>query len=117
MRPEKLTYELIEAICSSLAEGHTFDKAARINGIGPSTFYRWRNYGAQPDAEQIYQDFARRVKESIVFYADEALQIVRNEAVIHRNLRAAIWFLEATLPEVYGQSRLNLQKKKGNIDE
>jgi hypothetical protein len=41
------------------------------------------------DSKQIYKDFAIRVSESVHFYEDEALQIIRSAAVVHRNWKAS----------------------------
>ena len=102
MRPQKISYELIERICSNLAAGYTFDKAAINNGISPSTFFNWKKNGSAPDSEQIYKDFTSRVSESVHFYEDEALQIIRSAAVVHRNWKASAWILEHTMPNKYG---------------
>ena len=102
MRPQKISYVLIERICANLAAGYTFDKAAINNGISPSTFFNWKKLGTMPDSEQIYKNFATRVSESVHFYEDEALQIIRSAAVVHRNWKASAWILEHTMPTKYG---------------
>jgi hypothetical protein len=103
VRPQKISYELIERICANLAEGYTFDKAALNNGISTSTFFNWKKLGTLAESEQIFKDFTIRVNESVHFYEDEALQIIRSAAVVGRSWKAAAWLLENTIPTKYGK--------------
>jgi hypothetical protein len=105
MRPKKITQRLIKNIACKIAEGYTFDRAATLCGISPSTFFNWKQLGEKPESEQIYKDFAAAIKNAVRFYEDEALQIVRNAAVIHRSWKAAAWILESVFPEKYGKKR------------
>lgn len=41
MRPEKISAQLIEALCEDIAKGYSYDQAALNNGIAASTFFRW----------------------------------------------------------------------------
>ena len=40
-RPSKFTEELKHNICEDIAQGFTYDRAARNNGISASTFHEW----------------------------------------------------------------------------
>lgn len=103
MRPEKITYDLINAICEDISRGYSYDKAAERNGISSSTFFRWLKLGKSPDSEQIYRDFAQAVRQASDFSEDEALQLIRSAAVINRNWKASAWFLEKRFPAKYGK--------------
>jgi hypothetical protein len=94
-----------------LAEGYTFDKAALNNGISTSTFFNWKKLGALPESEQIFKDFTKRINESVHFYEDEALQIIRSAAVVGRSWKAAAWLLENTIPAKYGKHNVRRSAK------
>lgn len=115
MRPEKISYEIIEAICEDIAKGFSYDKAAQNNGIAASTFFRWMRKGHEVDSEQIYKDFVQSVKSASEFSEDEALQLIRSAATIGRNWKASAWFLEKRFPDKYGR-RLN-DKSRTNGEE
>ena len=103
MRPQKIVYEIIESLCDYIAQGFSYDKAATNSGISASTFFRWMRIGSLPDAEQIYKDLVRAVKEASEFSEFEALQLVRSAAIVDRNWKAAAWFLERRFPDRYGK--------------
>jgi transposase-like protein len=100
-RPNKISEELISAICEDIARGYSYDQAAQRNGIAASTFFRWMQLSKDPSSETIYSDFAKRVCEASEFSADEALQLIRSAAVINRNWKAAAWSLEHRFPEQF----------------
>jgi transposase-like protein len=105
MRPQKISHQLIDAICEDIAQGFTYDQAAQRNGISASTFFRWMVKAKEPDCDPIYIHFATEVEAASQFSEFEALQIVRSAAIISRNWKAATWFLEKRFPEKYGKSK------------
>lgn len=105
MRPQKISYQLIEDICEDIAQGFTYDQSAQRNGISASTFFRWMQKAKEPGCDPIYIHFANEVERASQFSEFEALQIVRSAAIINRNWKAATWFLEKRFPEKYGKSK------------
>jgi len=102
-RPTKITAELINEICENIAQGFTYDRAARNNGIAVSTFHDWMRKGREENAEPIYRHLVEEVKIAADYSEDEALQQVRSAAIIDRNWKAAAWFLERRFPKRYGR--------------
>jgi len=102
-RPIKLSYELIEKLCELIAQGCTYDRAARGCDISVSTFHGWMRRGKQEGAESIYKELVASVKSAAEYSEDEALQQVRSAAIGDRNWKAAAWFLERRFPDRYGR--------------
>ena len=116
-RPDKITNELIDAICENIAQGFSYDMAALNNGIAASTFFRWMRKGKEVSSEQIYKDFVHHVEASSDFSEAEALQLVRSAAKIDRNWKASAWFLERRFPEKYGKkSAADLRNQESTND-
>ena len=114
MRPQKITYELIDAICEDIAQGYSYDQAAQRNNIAASTFFRWMRLGKSADSEQIYKDLVARVTEASEFSEAEAIQLVRSAAIVNRNWKASAWFLERRFPDKYGRRLPDKDQYKGN---
>jgi len=112
-RPTKLTYELIEELCEFIAQGFTYDRAARSCGISVSTFHGWMREGKQENAESIYKDLVAAVVAAAEYSEDEALQQVRSAAIVDRNWKAAARFLERRFPDRYGRVKDNTQRNTG----
>lgn len=86
-RPSELTREMLEAICSALAEGASQKEAALSCYINPGTFYEWRARGAEDVAAgtpTLYAEFADRVP------AERARGRVALRNKVHRAIRSAI---------------------------
>jgi transposase len=116
VRPEKISYGLIEAICADIARGFSYDRAAQNNGIAASTFFRWLREGHESGAEEIYKHFAREVKAASDFSEDEALQLIRSAATIDRNWKASAWFLEKRFPDKYGKGTKDKIQKDSEVN-
>ena len=115
-RPEKITRELIDAICEDISQGFTYDQSALNNGIAASTFYRWMHIGKQSNSDAIYKELVIHVNEASEFSEQEALQLVRSVAKVDRNWKAAAWFLERRFPEKYAKNK-NQQSGQENPHE
>lgn len=91
-RRSKYTPEIVERICSVLADGNTRRTAAAVVGIDENTLLRWIHRHA---------DFAERVKTA------EQEAVRRNVAIIQRaaerTWQAAAWWLERRFPDEFGQ--------------
>ena len=116
MRPEKISYELINPICEDIARGFSYDKAAQNNGIAASTFFRWLRKGHEDGAEDVYKHFATEVKAASEFSEDEALQLIRSAATIDRNWKASAWFLEKRFSEKYGKGSKDKTQKDNEVN-
>ena len=116
-RPEKITYDLIEAICENVALGFSYDQAALNNGISASKFFRWMVKGKEPAAEKIYVDFVKAIEEASDFSEAEALQLVRSAAKVDRNWKASAWFLERRFPEKYGKRPVHSSNQEGSVND
>ncbi len=103
-RPEKISAELTERICDDICRGYTYDQAAQRNGISPSTFYRWMLLGRNDSAPDLYKCLVKDVSEASDFSEAEALQLIRNAAVINRDWKAAAWTLSHRYPDKYSKS-------------
>ena len=112
-RPSKLTHELIQALCENIAQGFTYDRAARNNNIAVSTFHDWMRKGREENAEPLYKELVEAVAKAAEYSEDEALQQVRSAAIIDRNWKAAAWFLERRFPTRYGRNNENLDSNNG----
>lgn len=115
-RPEKITNELIQAICEDIAQGFSYDQAAQRNSISASTFFRWKLRAEEPNSEQIYRDFANAVSSASRFSEQEALQLIRSTAIINRNWKAAAWFLERRFTEKYGKEYKTNRNNLGSLE-
>lgn len=116
-RPEKITYELIAAICEDVAQGFSFDQAALNNGISASTFFRWRQKGLDPNSESIYHEFVAALEIAAEFSESEALQLIRSSAKIDRNWKAAAWFLERRFPKKYARRHIQMTNNPESSSE
>lgn len=108
-RPSKLTAELTDEICESLALGAPVETAAEAAGIDHATLYRWIDRGIR--GEEPYAALCEAVMRA---RAKAELDLLRSAAagdekgVSYGQARAACWLLERTRPTKYGQ-RINLK--------
>lgn len=103
-RPSKLTDDTQQRILDALRLGTTQENAARYAGIGPATYYRWLEQGAQDDAPDEYREFRDAVEQA------RAEAEVRNVAIIadaakRGTWQAAAWFLERSMPKAWSLTR------------
>ena len=117
MRPEKISAQLIEALCEDIAKGYSYDQAALNNGIAASTFFRWMLKGKKTEVDPIYREFVELVEEASNFSEPEALQLIRSSAKIDRNWKAAAWFLERRFPEKYAKKSAADSKRNESTNE
>lgn len=101
-RPTKLTADIQEKVVAAINAGNYQETAAAYAGIGTTTFYRWMEQGADPDAPQIYRDFREAVENA------RAQAEVRHVALITQaaqsgTWQASAWYLERSHPQRWGR--------------
>jgi hypothetical protein len=100
----KLTPEMHVGICEALASGVYRQDAARYNGIGTTTFYRWMEVG-EADHEAGVNSPQALLWEGVI--QAEAKAKLRLSALISGaavdDWKAAAWMLERKYPEEYGR--------------
>ena len=93
----RLTKGIREAIIKGIRLGLTYDRAARLAGIHPRTFYLWKQKGAQGKAP-VYVHFLQALKKAEVEGEAAAInQIVK--AAKDGTWQAAAWLLERRFPQ------------------
>ena len=78
-RRPRLTRALARAIAKHVRNGLPNKDAARLSGIGESTFYRWIERGEE-GKDDIYQEFIELLKESLVGFKRANLEIIQRAA-------------------------------------
>ena len=78
-RPVKLTPELHKKIVALIKSGVYAEIAAKTEGIGVTTFYRYLKIGKRPDAPPEYASFAHDVEEAAA--QDEARSVLLLEKI------------------------------------
>jgi hypothetical protein len=102
MRPQKLNKRTTDKIVDAITKGAYQDVAARSAGVGPTTFYRWMNKGAEDDAPADYKEFHEAVEKAKANAEVDAVMII-NQAAIDGSWQAAAWWLERTRPKKFGR--------------
>jgi hypothetical protein len=95
---------MIEQICDLIIEGKPLARAAMLTNISESTLYRWLALGKEIDAEEIYCELVKRVREATECSEFELLQNMRIAGMKTENWRATAWMLERRFPEKYGKN-------------
>lgn len=115
-RATKLTPQVQEGIINSIRLGNYQDHASLANGISVSTFYNWLERGKKEreriedlelspnPKEALYLDFLEAVEKA------KAEAIQRNVGIIQKaasigSWQAAAWYLERTVPTIYGRKQ------------
>lgn len=102
-RPPKLDARSSLTIIETLRAGAYIDHAAARAGVSRATVYAWLDKGKN-QSTGLYRDFLDAVMQA------RADAVIRNVALIQNaarnDWRAAAWYLERTLPEMYGRVRV-----------
>jgi hypothetical protein len=127
-RPSKLTPEVKETIIQALRAGNYAETAARVAGIGPSTFFLWKQKGEA--GEQPYADFLEAIAAAEAVAESRAVAIIANAML--QDAKHAEWFLERKLQKRWGRHdrtevvgegggpvkfTLNLAKAQGQLED
>ena len=81
-RRPRLTRSLARSIAHHVRNGLPNKDAARLAGIGESTFYRWIERGEEAK-DDIYQEFMELLKESLSSFKRANLDIIQRAADTH----------------------------------
>ena len=95
-RRTKLTRERIERICEQVRKGVPYETAARLAGIDPSTFYRWKRRGEQAK-RGLYREFWEALQQADAEAEATLIEETKKEKGGPR------WILERRWPERWGQ--------------
>ncbi len=100
-RPSKLTPLVQARLVEALRKGHAMNVAARLAGIGPTTFYTWLTKGKvspqNPDPPRQFREFRECIKRAEAEAEDRLLTIVL--AAAPSSWQAAMCLLERRGPQ------------------
>lgn len=115
-RPTKCTEATTERICGFVRQGVPDAVAARLCGIGVSTFEEWKRKGRKAKSDTRY----RRFLESLTRAKDEAVLsgVERQNAHAYIEHKANEWMLARLCPEVFGQpgQRYSREQEAEDLD-
>ncbi|RME07092.1 MAG: hypothetical protein D6803_04830 [Anaerolineae bacterium] len=95
-RRTKLTPERTKRICDQVRKGVPYETAARLAGIDPSTFYRWKARGERAK-RGLYREFWEALQQADAEAEAALIEETKKERGGPR------WILERRWPERWGQ--------------
>lgn len=112
-----LTAALTDKIAGYLEAGHGGAEAARLAGIGKTSYYEWLQRARadeQAGQETIYTTFAERVAEAEAKLEETQLSRIQAAAENPKGWTAAAWLLERRFPSRWSlRGRLELAGADG----
>jgi len=114
-RASKLTPEVIEAVCTSVAAGLPLGMAAAKAGISVRSLHTWRKMG-RDGKSKIHVALVSELKKA------EAELVARNVELIQTaanrgTWQAACWLLERKFPGSFGSDRREIRQLKKELKE
>ena len=106
----KLTRMIQQRMVKAIEGAALVEDVADANGISPTTFYRWMQLGAEPDAPREFREFREAVKKARAVSSVALVGIIRRAAI--KNWTAAAWLLERRRPDLWGRPF----RQTGNFD-
>ena len=111
-QPTKFTPKTKEKILKAIRLGLSITKACNVAGIEYNTYRNWETkalYDKEPDYVDFFQECERAKDEREAFHLNQIVQASRDGT-----WQASAWFLERSLPNVYGRSnRVEVTGKDG----
>lgn len=111
-QPTKFTPKTKEKILKAIRLGLSITKACNVAGIEYNTYRNWETkalYEKEPDYVDFFQECERAKDEREAFHLNQIVQASRDGT-----WQASAWFLERSLPQVYGrQNKVELTGKDG----
>lgn len=111
-QPTKFTPKTKEKILKAIRLGLSITKACNIAGIEYNTYRNWETkalYDKEPDYVDFFQECERAKDEREAFHLNQIVQASRDGT-----WQASAWFLERSLPQVYGRpNKVELTGKDG----
>ena len=105
-RPTKYTPETVKSMCSLIAAGNAIRVACGLSDIDPKTHYIWM--------EQHPEYFAQ-IKKAESAAVAKRISLMTKSAE-NGSWQAAAWWLERTMPELYGR-QITIKSDDGKMDE
>lgn len=105
-RPSKFTEDVRTSIIDSLKAGSTYDQAALVAGIAPSTLYDWKAKGESGEPE--FSEFLEEIKTAEAKGDLDLLKRIRSASIDPKFWTAAAWILERRHPETWGKQRIDI---------
>lgn len=101
-RRTKLTEDRATKILEALRLGVPQNTAIAYAGIHESTYYRWLQEGAEPDAPDNVREFRESVKAARAEAEVRSLAVIQNAS--RKSWQAAAWFLERGFPQHWART-------------
>lgn len=98
----KLTPQRQKRICDAIRKGLHLDRAARLGGINPRTFYKWLERG-ENEGSGPYFNFLQAVREAEAKAEEYLLGLIQGAAE-GGSWQAAAWILERRHPERWART-------------
>ena len=102
-RPTKLTQEITDRICLAIRAGNYAKIAAAMAGVGETTYYRWLELSAEPNAKKEYREFRESVERAEAEAEISAVARIK-QAADNGTWQAASWLLERKHGERWGRN-------------
>lgn len=100
-RKTKLTDEIIQKICTVVAEGNYYKTAALSVGISEATFYNWKKRGEEVKSGK-YLEFLELLKKAEAKSEAKYLGVIK-DAANDGTWQASAWWLERRYPDRWGK--------------
>ena len=111
-RPTKLTPEVQAIIVEAIEKGNDKTVAARLAGIGESTFYAWMERGEQAKSG-VFLEFREAVKKAEAEAEQHFVGVIK--AASADTWTAAAWWLERKYPERWGRKERQQIEHEGGV--
>lgn len=80
-RPTKLTPAVVELVAAAVRAGHTFTAAAKLAGVSPSTFRRWRER-AEKAKSGVFLELRLALEQSEADFLADAMEQLQRAAFL-----------------------------------
>jgi len=108
-RRRKLTRKIIERLKKEIARGLPYDTAARLAGIHPATFYRWKREAEAAREAGVRRGILVEFLQAIEEAEARAEQALVERVVVQGGAKGAMWILERRWPEKWSpQMRMQI---------
>ena len=103
----------IQRICAAVREGSSYVTACQLAGIELRTLQEWKRWGKE--GKEPYRRFYLRLRESEACCAEDMIAHVRKAAA--KDWKAAAWWLERRMPEIWGAPKDRPEKPLEKWDD
>jgi transposase-like protein len=92
--PSRFTAERREIILEALRRGNSLSTAAAMARVDKSTLSRWLKRGREAHECSRFRRFAEDCEAAAAIFAGEMVEIIRRDALVEKNAKTAMWWLE-----------------------